>query len=202
MRFTKQIQEFFWIIAIVASVSGFDSQAIAQLQNCAGVWSNKPCDKVSTDRVSQYKSTQDDSLGYSLDAASGSEDDPNLSKKQSLVHRLFKEASEARRKYGIQTDLSLVRSICLERPTDLQTCNRAISEESDRLHERVHQVEELALKKKELELKEKKQEQENTTNVIVDNRTQIYNIRRPHHPRDPRREPSHSGASVEIRVGN
>lgn len=182
------------------TVIGFSSSAIAQLQNCDGVWSNKPCDKVSTDKVSQYKSSQD-IQEVPREGRASADTDPNLSKKQGLIHQLFKESSEARRKFGIQTDLSVARAICFDKSADLEVCNRTVSEVSDRLHDRMHQAEELALKKKELELKEKNQhQQDTTTNINVNNSTQIYSVRRPHDRREIPVERPSSGVSVEIKA--
>jgi hypothetical protein len=162
--------------------------ANAEIFDCQGRWTNRPCD-------SEPEKVLKETASKSQDAK-----DLDRSEKESLLHELKMQAIEARRKYNARFDVTAVEKICLKPQTSLRDCKQQVDTLSDRIQERTKtaalidaQEKEIALKEKDLELKRKEQE-DNKTVVIIEDRTVIVPRRR----RPPIRPLSGTGISVNI----
>lgn len=141
--------------------------ADAQLVECNGLWTNKPCEEkgASTLPESNYKTTPPE---------------PVQSKKQYLLHELTMASINAKNEHDVIVDVEPTKTSCMRVETSLDSCRESIQAVRDKIDERVNQVRLIKLKEQEIEQKKKESEKEASPAVVV-----IREERRRRYPRYP-----------------
>lgn len=147
----------------------FISVCYADLNNCNGTWTNKPCDGLS--RVPEEKKENTS--------------DPDKSKKESLLHDLRMLSLESRRDYEIRYDISLTERTC--KYTDLVECDKAIKAAQRDLQELKTKAQLIKTKKERNELikesnllkKERNEIEAKKPGVLIQQNTILIPPRRP-----------------------
>jgi hypothetical protein len=118
--------------------------AQAQIYNCSGKWTNKPC----SGEVLRTLEEQ------SNDAPGAHSSDPGKSEKSSLFHKLTMKAIEARREFKIDSDLSYLESLCFTPQTTVSVCREEIGKHEQELDKRIAKERELAAQQRAVELQQ------------------------------------------------
>jgi hypothetical protein len=109
------------------SVLLFSATANAQVHKCGNIYTDKPCDQVSTSTT----------LTQSAKPSASREDTSVKSKKRLLAHDLRTRLLKAGRKYDIDMDISQADEVCLDDSTSLEDCRKIVNELDDKLDARV-----------------------------------------------------------------
>lgn len=135
----------------------------AQVYNCNGVIGNLPCADRNKDESDNRRSDSNkQSAKAELSAAKA------RSKKKSLLHELSMKVIRANREYKLDYDEDIVRSFCLKEETSLIECAKKIDELSERIDNRILNLEKIKAQKKANELAEEKFKAESKdTNVTI-----------------------------------
>lgn len=176
------------VICILIAALFLASSAHAEIFNCGGKWTNKPCEAEPKATLKEKPSQNNE------------KEVADRSERESLLHELKMQAIEARRKYDVRIDVSAVETLCMKPQSSLSDCKNEVDALSDRIDQRTQSAalikareQSNKLKEKDLEIKQKEVEDNNTI-VIVEER----NIIIPHHRRPPIRPLSGAGISVNV----
>lgn len=162
-------------IATVIVTFIFPLLARAELYNCDGKWTNKPCVGKAGTTIAEKP------LNKELSA------NPDLAKKKSIFHELNMKNITAKKNLNIKFSIAEIEEICLARTTSLDLCKIEAEKAERKLDEKIVIAEKLNLEKQALKAqqdqlaleKEKLAEQrENAVEVNV----VTTNIIRPRHP--------------------
>lgn len=145
----------------------------AQIYNCDGKWTNKPCsgevegsfDEVVREPVSETELLQRQKL--------------------SMLHDLRMDAIEAERNYDIEVDLTQAERICSERETGEEECRESIESVRRQINEQKAVLKPREADDDEGEGRERRGGDENVAIVINEDRSCPYHLRR--HNRCPPR---------------
>lgn len=88
----------------------------AELKKCHGVWTNKPCEGQVEGAIAE---------ATSVPRAPGAVE---LDRKKLWIHDLDTKRFGAKQQYGLDFDLSEARKICLESPSSLSDCRKAVDD--------------------------------------------------------------------------
>ncbi len=126
--------------------------AAAQLYECDGTWTNKPC-----------KGT----VAETLDAATGApSNDPGRGEKRSLLHDFTMKTIKAREDYGIRVDLSPAEKACVKDPVPVEDCRRTISVMQEQLDQDVQAASVIKAREKANKLQEESNKLQRERNEI------------------------------------
>lgn len=142
LALTWAISSFGWLLP-----HGFflgPDTAQAQIYNCSGRWTNKPC----SGEVRRILEEQGN------DTTEAHSSDPGKSEKSSLFHKLTMKAIKARREFNIESDLSDVESLCFTPQTTVSLCREEIDKQEQELDQRIAQERELAAQQRVVELQQ------------------------------------------------
>lgn len=185
-------------LSVLLLVNGVAS---AQVWNCGGVFTNKPCsEKERTEIIlPEAASFPVDQPVEQVDQNHGAGDvdtntdspDPDREKKRSAYHQLSQLASRARREFGIRQDIAQAELVCVDSKSSYTECMETVNGITDTIEQRIHRAEELSLKKRELDLAERKLDEEasNNTAVNIINNNHYLRRRRHREPISPRQTP-------------
>lgn len=141
--------------ALAASTISPSSTLLAEVYNCDGVFSSRPCDQLSAsyaDEVDLSPQKKDASAKASKKNQKSmvkevSATDKSIavlkSKKSLAVHDLRTKALKAKKSYAIDFDLSSIEEHCNDLKTDLPTCRQAVSVADKDLFSRVQAAKEV-----------------------------------------------------------
>jgi len=112
---------------VLTSVAGFSVPAAAELYNCNGTWTNKPCEGQATKVLPETEKTVD------LDSEL-------LKKKKVLVGNLRERAGRAERDYDVHIDVTGIEETCRSESTTYEECMNLVNNADDRLNERINEA--------------------------------------------------------------
>jgi hypothetical protein len=104
--FMKKFVKFCEFLLILSLLFSTAAPSLAQLHECKGTWTNKPCGELN-------KTTEKTSFK-----------DPDQSKKDTLVHDLRMLAIKAKREHDIRYDLTVTEENC--KKFNLEQCDLAV----------------------------------------------------------------------------
>lgn len=147
--------------------------ALAQLHECNGMWTNKPCDGSVSNTIGAKESN--------------APDDPARAEKRSLLHELTMRSIKAHEQYDIRTDLAPAEKKCLTEPAPLDECRAAVKQVDEDLDRKIDAASTVAERKKANELRdeanrlqrERNRIEEEKSNVVVVERRPLIIIPRP-----------------------
>lgn len=103
--------------------------ARAEIVNCKGVWTNRPCAEAPLGSIYEQPP------GEAAASGSRASDDASYSERQTLVFNLERLRSRARSASGSDLDLSVTRQLCLSPSSTLGECKDAVIEKERQLQE-------------------------------------------------------------------
>lgn len=113
----------FWVIIPV--VLGFRIQsAAAELNQCNGVWTNKPCVGARGESIAEKERTPRTQSEIELDG------------KRLLIHDLEIRATSARKDFNVEVGLLAERTLCLTSESTVAECEAAINIKRKEIEER------------------------------------------------------------------
>lgn len=150
--------------------------ASAEVKNCNGVWTDKPCDGVAlTATLAPAPTTS---------AGDNSADKDEMRK---LYHDLDMKRLNARRTYGVQLETGLAVDNCIGAKASLEACRRITSELDDQLAQRIVNEKSVKEQQRTNDLREEEiRKQSNTVNSVTIIEDDEYHYHR--HPRHPPRD--------------
>jgi len=152
--------------------------ARAEIYECNGTWTNKPCAEGGGPKFEEKKTSADDIIRS------------DRSKKKTLISRLDLANFESRRSHGFSIDAVAIEDYCLRSTTSVDECANRVSEAEDRLIAHQHDAALVHEQQRANEIEEEKlrrQSEESSHDVVVvqnnfgDIGTPIPIIRRPGH---------------------
>lgn len=170
---------------------GLIHPAFAEVFECEGKWTNKPCSGKVTRSIEEAGSSTPVDEGTKL-----------LRDKTGLLHEVRMKALSAKENFDIRYELGAVENFCLKTASTLDECDKKVKEADSELDKKISAASTLASQKRNIELQEEanrlqqernKIEQEKAT-VVVQERQPLIII-----PRD-RIPHIHSGVSGSISV--
>ncbi|NMC63522.1 MAG: hypothetical protein GYA55_10200, partial [SAR324 cluster bacterium] len=105
----------------------FQSPSFAEIYNCNGTWTNKPCEGEVSKTLPETDRTPD----LQAEAAG---------KKMGLVGALELRVQSARRSHGVELDISGIAETCRNNNTSYEECMTLVNNADDRLEARLHQA--------------------------------------------------------------
>jgi len=170
----------------------FQASTFAEIYNCNGTWTNKPCEGEVSKTLPEIDRTPD------LQAEA-------TRKKMELVGALELRVQSARRSHGVELDISGIAETCRAENSSYEECMTLVNNADDRLEARLHQAKLLKEQEKTNKLiSESKKEKEdaavsnqaisiNQDNsvVVVENDFRRGPRFEPTHPRERFEEPRH-----------
>jgi len=177
------------------------SLAHAEIYECEGKWTNKPCNGSVTKSIEETGS-----------AVPADENVKAIREKTSLLHDLRMKQIQAREVFGIRFDLTAVENFCLKSPSSVEECARRIDSVGAQLEKQMTAADALASQRRANELQEEHnrlQEEQNRIEsekpniAIVEDYRRIIVVPRDHdhHDFDHRPDRSHDhGGSASINV--
>lgn len=175
----------------------FPSLSFAQIYQCDGKWTNKPCGENNTQKAAEKKSSSPDSDSQAIS-----------SEKRSAFHELTMKSIQAKREFEVNYDLRNVESFCFSSTTSLEECQERIEEAEDRIDHKIASQELIKKNKLQKEAnalqKEKNRIETSKTEItIIENKYYRRRHRRwppnhPQHPHHPRPHPHAGGSSISV----
>ena len=158
-----------------AALIAFPATSWAEVHNCDGRWTNKPCAGKVEEVLPEYKQPE------------GSAGDPALSQKRTIFHDLTMKAIEAKHRYDLRFDLGGVREGCFKETASLSDCRKLVNVMAERIDRSVAEKAALLAKEKANELQEEqnKLQQEGSNNVTVVQEIRLRRHHRRHGPKPP-----------------
>lgn len=167
----------------------FVSAVWADVYQCDGKWTNKPCDGQVAKKLVETE--------QGLETV-----DPARGEKRSLLHELTMKALKARDDYQIRTDLASAQNTCTKPGISLEQCQTTAQKIDKDLDEKIDRAAKLANKKKQLELQQEANRLQAERNKIEDNKPSVVVVNRPiirlPRPREYQQIPQGSGIAVRI----
>ncbi len=157
----------------------FQQNAQAQLFECEGKWTNKPCNG----KVEKELSVKEEKTGIV-----GISSNPDRAKKSSLYHELMMKSVKAKNDFQIETNLDQAEDKCLKGDYTLEECQTQIDSYNKELDSKIHKAEILKLKKEEVQLQKERNKiaQENNTTTVIERRpVYIFKNNEPKHKPAP-----------------
>ncbi len=187
MNFTRTF------LSLGIALLSYQSAAYAELYECDGKWTNKPCNGDVTRSIEESGS-----------AAPADEATKALREKTSLLHDLRMKEIKAREQYDIQYDISSVEKFCLSQESSIEDCSKRIESARTALDKRIATEGSLAAQRRANQLQDeanKLQEQRNTIEAEKPNVAIVENRRIIVVPRDWDHGHGHhdnGGASIHV----
>ncbi|HQH26721.1 MAG TPA: hypothetical protein PLP17_04930 [Oligoflexia bacterium] len=150
----------------------FSAPASAQIFECDGRWTNRPCSGKVEGMVEEVKPEQ------------APVEDSGLSEKKALYHDLNMKTIEAKRRYNLRFDLAAVQQLCFQQQSTLDECRKEIQAMEDRIDAKIGLASQERANELQNEANRLQQEKNETPSVSVVENNYIEVIpRRRHHPR-------------------
>jgi hypothetical protein len=143
------LRSFFLVLLLVSP------SARAELYECNGTWTNKPCSGKTQKTIDETK------------AQKRSPAEIEKSQKDLWLHDLETKRFNARRMHGIKIDTKDAAVICQSEKTTLLECRKAITTLEDKIEERVVAAQQLKLKKQEVESKKVEDNSSQVSRVTI-----------------------------------
>ncbi len=158
------------ILIITLAISSLTHNAYAELHQCDGTWTNKPCEG---------------KIAESIKETSGrvrTAEEVELSQKELWLHDLEMGRLKARKEFGVKVSTLEAQTICNEKTTSLIDCRKAISAREDEIEKGVQAEKDRILKRKEIEERNKAELAAREANkvVVIQNNVEV----RPRRHRD------------------
>ncbi len=176
----KKFLSFCSIVFIFSAVP-----CLADLYNCKGTWTNKPCD--GSNKIPEKKETPDNK---------------DKSKKESILHDLRMLVIKAKREHDIRYNIEVIEDLC--KNSNLEDCDKSVKTAQKELQTQVTDADEAkernALIREANKLKkERNRIEENKPPVIIQQNTVIV-PRRPLWQNDRFRDASNNGQNSSLRI--
>ena len=139
---------------LVATVFVGAVSAHAEMRECKGVWTNKPCEEAPQHALKESSSVE-------------SPLQREKSQRSLWLHDLEMKSIKAKREFKVDVDIGDVQVICHDLQISTAGCRKAIADKDALLEERITAAKTLALKKAQLEAQTTPQQQ--PLQVIVQN---------------------------------
>lgn len=170
MKLSRRIRLAFLGALIFLPVS-----ALAELNECEGVWTNKACDGTVIEKPTE-SAVNDSSSVESKEKA------VLLSKKRSLLHELTMKTIRAKREFEVEYELDEIEAFCLNKESSLAECKEKIKTARTEINSEVSQAASVLQRQKANKLREdaNRLQQErndiaaNNPTVVVDERRKYY----------------------------
>jgi len=126
MRAIDKILQF-----TILALGLWQSHAHAEIFKCLGVWTNKPCDALTTSKEDALKEKQH---------VKRSPEELRIYANKSALNNFEIKRFRVQREFGVSFDPADLRELCLESDTPTARCRSAISLADDRLEQKVAMV--------------------------------------------------------------
>ena len=161
------------ILSSCAFMFIFSGSVRAEMNDCGGVWTNKPCSDREAVQTTEYDEEK---------AAETKEQALLLSKKRSLFHELTMKSIRAKRDYKVEYDLNEVEKYCFDQATSLDDCKARIKTTQVELESEIGRAATIVQQEKANQLREeanrlqreRNEIEANNATVIVDKRRKFY----------------------------
>ena len=174
-------------ICLLLSLLVFNPQALAELQQCSGVWTNIACGELSAKPRATDKNEEEKNKSL------------EKSKKKSLLHELSMRSISARDKYDLKISLSDVEQLCLDDKTTVEQCRERTEELAEKIDKQSNALAMLEEQKKANKLQEEKNKIAESQTTVVINERRRYPYRLIDHPgRRYYKNKTRSGASINF----
>ncbi|MFN8390384.1 MAG: hypothetical protein U0136_08855 [Bdellovibrionota bacterium] len=140
------------------------SVALADVYQCDGKWTNKPCSGNVTQTINETHSP--------------SVSDPVPSQNRSLFHELTMKSIKAREEYDVKVDLSSAEKICLQQTASLEDCKKALDAVETALDQKVASASAAAEQKKANALQQEANRIQEERNKIEENKPNVTVVER------------------------
>ena len=136
--------------------------ASAEVYECDGKWTNKPCPGKVTKSIEE--------LGSS---APIDESTKLLRQKTSMLHELRMKNLQARENFDIRYELGAVESFCLKTLTSLEDCDKKVKDADAELDKKISSASLLASQKRSIELQEEANRLQQERNKIEEEKATV-----------------------------
>lgn len=143
----------------------------AQLYECAGLWSNKPCEDGAEPALKE------------TEARERSPEQINQGVKDSLVHDLTMRNIRAKREFDVDVNIDAAVEECKKTSTSLSACREAVDELDDKMVSRIETIEARRAEQQANRLREESNQiqQQSQQVTIIDNRSSWWRYPRRRH---------------------
>ena len=149
----------------------------AELYECNGVWTNRPCEGQSSNSMKESAAKQ-------IDVA-----EREAKEKRFWVNDLELKRLRARKEHGLEMNVGDVMELCQDSSTTLQVCRNAVAARENEIGKSILDAKNAALKQQTLEEEKRKTEADIVNQInVFDNRTLVVKGRHPNKPRPQPRE--------------